>query len=48
MENVVITPHVSGASPTYFDRAIPLFCENLRRYLTGQPMINVVDPARGY
>ncbi len=48
MENVVITPHVSGASPTYFDRAIPFFCENLRRYLAGQPMANVVDPARGY
>ncbi len=48
MENVVITPHVSGASPTYFDRAIPFFCENLRRYLAGQPMTNVVDPARGY
>jgi D-2-hydroxyacid dehydrogenase (NADP+) len=48
MENVVVTPHVSGASPTYFDRAVPFFCENLRRYLAGQPMVNVVDPARGY
>ncbi len=48
MENVIVTPHVSGASPTYFDRAIPLFCENLRRYLTGAPLLNVVDPARGY
>lgn len=48
MENVIITPHVSGASPTYFDRAIPLFCENLRRFLAGAPMLNVVDPERGY
>lgn len=48
MENVIITPHVSGASPAYFDRAIPLFCENLRRYLAGGPMINVVDAERGY
>jgi phosphoglycerate dehydrogenase-like enzyme len=48
MENVIITPHVSGASRTYFDRAIPLFCENLRRYLDGAAMLNVVDPARGY
>lgn len=48
MENVIITPHVSGASPTYMDRAIPLFCENLRRYLAGAPMLNVVDPRRGY
>ena len=48
MENVVITPHVSGASPSYFDRVIPLFCENLRRYLAGAPLRNRVDPARGY
>ena len=48
MDNVIITPHVSGASVTYLDRAIPLFCENLRRYLDGAPMRNVVDPARGY
>jgi phosphoglycerate dehydrogenase-like enzyme len=48
MENVVITPHVSGASPSYFDRVIPLFCENLRRYLAGAPLVNRVDPARGY
>lgn len=48
MENVIITPHVSGASRTYFDRAIPLFCDNLRRYLDGAAMLNVVDPARGY
>lgn len=48
MENVIITPHVSGASPGYFDRAIPLFCENLRRYVSGTPMLNVVDPEREY
>jgi D-2-hydroxyacid dehydrogenase (NADP+) len=48
MENVIVTPHVSGASRTYYDRAIPLFCDNLRRFLDGRPMVNVVDPARGY
>jgi len=48
LKNVIITPHVSGASPTYLDRAIPLFCENLRRYLAGAPMLNTVDPKRGY
>ncbi|MDQ7858800.1 MAG: D-2-hydroxyacid dehydrogenase [Armatimonadota bacterium] len=48
MENVIITPHVSGASRTYYDRAIPLFCDNLRRFLDGRPMVNVVDPGRGY
>ncbi len=47
-ENVIITPHVSGASPRYMDRAVPLFCENLRRYLRGEPLLNLVDKARGY
>ncbi|MDR5684236.1 MAG: D-2-hydroxyacid dehydrogenase [Armatimonadota bacterium] len=47
-DNVLISPHVSGSSPRYMDRAIPLFCENLRRYLAGEPLLNVVDRARGY
>jgi hypothetical protein len=29
-------------------RVIALFADNLRRYLAGQPLRNVVDPARGY
>lgn len=47
-ENVMITPHVSGASPRYMDRAVPLFCDNLKRYLRGEPLLNVVDKERGY
>ncbi len=46
--NLIITPHVAGDFPGYMDRIVPLFCENLRRYLAGQPLANVVDPARGY
>ncbi|MDQ7819647.1 MAG: D-2-hydroxyacid dehydrogenase [Armatimonadota bacterium] len=48
LENVILTPHVSGTSPRYMDRAVPLFCENLRRFLTGQPLLNLVDKERGY
>jgi D-2-hydroxyacid dehydrogenase (NADP+) len=48
LENVILTPHVSGASPHYMDRAVPLFCENLRRYLQGEPLLNVVDTEREY
>lgn len=48
MENVLITPHVSGGTPRYMERAVELFCDNLRRYLAGEPLRNVVDPARGY
>ncbi len=48
LENVILTPHVSGTSPRYLDRAVPLFCENLRRFLAGQPLLNLVDKERGY
>jgi len=48
MENVYITPHYSGAHPGYQERAGKIFLENLRRYLAGEPMINVVDKREGY
>jgi phosphoglycerate dehydrogenase-like enzyme len=48
MENVMITPHISGGTPRYMERAIDLFCDNLGKYLAGEPLRNVVDPDRGY
>jgi phosphoglycerate dehydrogenase-like enzyme len=47
-DRVLITPHVSGGSDTQQHRGIELFCDNLRRYLSGSPMANVVDWERGY
>jgi phosphoglycerate dehydrogenase-like enzyme len=45
---VLLTPHISsfgdGRDPMFMD----LFCENLRRFLAGETMLNVVDRARGY
>jgi len=48
MENVVITPHHSGWSEKYMDRAIDLFCLNLKAYLANKPLPNLVDKKRGY
>jgi phosphoglycerate dehydrogenase-like enzyme len=48
LPGVIVTPHVAGNFPGYMDRIVPVFCENLRRYLAGQPLVNVVDPAVGY
>lgn len=48
MEEVIISPHVAGFSPCYDDRASDLFAENLRRYLAGEPLLNLVDRERGY
>jgi phosphoglycerate dehydrogenase-like enzyme len=43
MNNVIISPHVSGFTPHYDDRVTDLFAENLRRYLAGDPLLNQVD-----
>ncbi len=45
---MIITSHCAGAFDGYMERAVPLFCENLRRYLAGRPLLNVVDVTRGY
>ena len=44
MPNVVISPHVGGFSNEYCARALPIFCENMKHYLTGEynKMINLV------
>lgn len=46
--NVIVTPHTSWSSGRVLDRSIDLFCDNLRRYATGRPLRNVVDPEAGY
>ena len=48
LPNVFITPHISGHTTQYDERAAALFAENLRRYLVGEPLFNVVDKAQGY
>ena len=48
LDNVILSPHVSGFMPSYDDRCADLFAENLRRYLAGAPLLNLVDRARGY
>ena len=44
---VLITPHISSASDQDRHGAINL-CDNLRAYLEGGPLRNVVDWKRGY
>lgn len=48
MPNVILSPHIAGASGEYFERAADLFRENLRRYLAGQTLLNRYDRQRGY
>lgn len=48
IENVIITPHHSGWSEKYMDRAIDLFRINLKAYLNGKKLPNQVDKKLGY
>lgn len=48
MPNVLITPHISGNTPYYDERAVALFSENLRRYLAGEALLNRYNPELGY
>lgn len=48
LPNVIMTPHMSGVSDGYERRGAALFRENLRRYLAGLELVNVVDKQHGY
>ena len=46
--NVLITPHKAGTSQRTVERESVIFTENVRRYVHGVPMLNVVDKVKGY
>jgi phosphoglycerate dehydrogenase-like enzyme len=48
MEQVIITPHTGGLTPEYFRRSWPIFTENLKRYIEGRPLLNLVNKSAGY
>ncbi len=48
MPGVVITPHVGGQSKRRIDQMTDFFCDNLRRYLVGKPLLNLVDKRLGF
>jgi len=48
MPNVLVSPHSASTSDRENGRITDLFCENLRRYLDGRPLINVLDIERHY
>jgi phosphoglycerate dehydrogenase-like enzyme len=47
-DNVILSPHVAGGMEDYMLRATDLFCDNLRRYLDGKKLRNLIDRKRGY
>jgi phosphoglycerate dehydrogenase-like enzyme len=48
LPNVIINPHVSGRLVNYYEVVTELFCDNLKRYIEGKRLRNVVNKKRGY
>jgi D-3-phosphoglycerate dehydrogenase len=48
LPNVIVTPHVGGQSARRIDDMTDFFCENLRRYQSGEPLLNLVDKRLGF
>jgi phosphoglycerate dehydrogenase-like enzyme len=48
LPNVVITPHSSGFRASHWTEVVDLFTDNLRRFLRGDELRNVVDTSAGY
>ena len=45
--NVLLTPHISAAGTGFDAELMDLFVDNLKRYVRGEELLNVVDRARG-
>jgi phosphoglycerate dehydrogenase-like enzyme len=48
MANVLLSPHIAGSSQHYSELAIDCFAENMKRYLSDQPLLNLYKAGRGY
>ena len=48
MPNVLVCAHSAATSDRENERITDIFCENLHRYLAGEPLMNVLDPLRMY
>jgi phosphoglycerate dehydrogenase-like enzyme len=46
--NLTLTPHISGALTDSASEVARLFLDNLSRWVSGQPLRNLVDPVTGY
>jgi phosphoglycerate dehydrogenase-like enzyme len=48
LDNVIITPHSGVGGDPADDKIVEIFAENLRRFLNGDPLINLIDKSKGY
>ena len=47
-DNVILTPHVAGHSPAIAERHLSVLLDNIRRFVIGRPLLNVVDKELWY
>lgn len=43
MENVIISPHSASTADSENQKIVQIFCDNLKRFLTGEPLYNVLN-----
>ncbi|MFC2035242.1 NAD(P)-dependent oxidoreductase [Chloroflexota bacterium] len=48
LSNVILSHHTAGNMEDYVSRVTDVFCENLRHYLDGRKLLNLVNKKRGY
>ncbi len=48
LENVIVSPHCSSVYAEWEEASFRLFLDNLDRWMRGERLVNIVDPARGY
>lgn len=48
VDNLLLSPHISGFMPGHNELVTDLFSENIRRYLANEPLLNRVRPELGY
>jgi D-2-hydroxyacid dehydrogenase (NADP+) len=48
LPNVIMSPHIAGRREDYDVLATDLFCDNLKRYLSGKPLLNIIDKKKGF
>jgi phosphoglycerate dehydrogenase-like enzyme len=48
LPNVIITPRIAGITSQKWPVLLPIFQDNLRRFITGEPLRNLVDKELGY
>lgn len=47
-DDVLVSPHSASTLPSENAAIVELFCDNLRRYLDGRPLLNLYSSERGY